>query len=192
MHTLRPLPQFLGVTGPSFCIAADAFSPPISLTRQSSDKSTLEKFVSRLSRNLNYFATNYALVALSTVLVVALMHPGMLLYVGITWALWWLHIIVIREDVRLVIMDKDLNDIFTPKRRSWILTVWTLWVGLAKCLRPSMKGMAISGALILFHALMRDPSKLASDIVTSRTGLAKGSDDSDEGSEVMVEREDAV
>ena len=191
MDTLRPLPLFLGVTGPSFCIAADAFSPPISLKRQT-DKSALEKFLSRLSRNLNFFATNYAFLALCTILIVALMHPGMLLYVGITWASWWLHVVVIREDVRLVIMEKDLNDVFTPKRRSWILTVWTIWVAVAKCLRPSMKGMAISGALILFHALMRDPTKLAGDIVSSRSksSLSRGNSDSDDNSEVMVERDD--
>jgi len=118
------------------------------------------------------------------------MHPGMLLYVGITWASWWLHVVVIREDVRLIIMGKDLNHIFTPKRRSWILTAWTVWVAVAKCLRPSMKGLAISGALILFHALMRDPSKLTGDIVSSRSSLSRGSSDSDDGSEVMVERED--
>ena len=191
LDTLRPLPLFLGVTGPSFCFAADAFSPPISLSRQA-DKSSLEKLISRLSRNLNFFATNYAFMAMCTILVVALMHPGMLLYVGITWSLWWLHVVVIRQDVRLVIMNRDLNDIFTPKRRSWILTAWTVWVALAKCLRPSMKGMAISGALVLFHALMRDPSKLAANVVASRSTLSRGSSDSDDGSEVMVEREDAV
>lgn len=129
-------------------------------------------------------------------MVVALMHPGMLLYVGITWALWWLHVIVIREDVRLVIMEKDLNDIFTPKRRSWILTAWTLWVAVAKCLRPSIKGLAISGALILFHSLMRDPAKLGGDLVTSRSSrsVQSDSDDNGYGSEVLVEHpeEEAV
>ena len=123
-------------------------------------------------------------------MVVALMHPGMLLYVGITWALWWLHVIVIREDVRLVVMEKDLNDIFTPKRRSWILTAWTLWVAVAKCLRPSIKGLAISGALILFHSLMRDPAKFGGDLVTSRSSrsVQSDSDDNGYGSEVLVER----
>mmetsp|Transcript_2164 Transcript_2164/g.3882 ORF Transcript_2164/g.3882 Transcript_2164/m.3882 type:complete len:278 (-) Transcript_2164:373-1206(-) len=191
MDTLRPLPLFMGVTGPSFCFAADAFSPPISLSRQA-DKSSLEKLISRLSRNLNFFATNYAFMAMCTIMVVALMHPGMLLYVGITWALWWLHVVVIQQDVRLVVLNRDLDHIFTHKRRSWILTAWTVWVALAKCLRPSMKGMAISGALVLFHALMRDPSKLAADVVASRSTLSRGSSDSDDGSEVMVEREDAV
>ncbi len=100
--------------------------------------------------------------------------------------------IIIREDVRLVIMENDLNDIFTPKRRTTILTVWTIWVAIAKCLRPSLKGMAISGALVLIHALMRDPAKVAGGIVVSRTKLSRGSSDSDDGSEVVVEREDAV
>lgn len=191
MDTLRPLPLFLGITGPSFCIAGDAFSSPISLTRQA-DKSSLEKFVSRLSRNLNYFATNYAFLALCTIMVVSLMHPGMLMYAAITWGLWWLHVIVIRQDVRLIAFGRDLNDILTPKRRSWVLTAWTIWVAVAKCLRPSLKGLAISGALVMIHALMRDPSKLAGDLVASRSTLSRGSMVSDDGSEVMVEREDAV
>mmetsp|Transcript_23497 Transcript_23497/g.49702 ORF Transcript_23497/g.49702 Transcript_23497/m.49702 type:complete len:280 (-) Transcript_23497:239-1078(-) len=193
MDTLRPLHLFMGVTGPSLCFSADAFSPPISLKRQS-DKSSLEKVFSRLSRNLNFFATNYVFMALCTVLVVALMHPRMLMYVGITWASWWLHVIIIREDLRLVVMNKDLNVVFNPKRRSWVLTAWTVWVAIAHCLRPSMKGMAISFALTFLHALMRDPSKLAGDIVSSRSSrsMSRGSSDSDDGSEVMVERDDTV
>jgi hypothetical protein len=193
METLRPLPLFLGVTGPSFCIAADAFSPPISLSRQK-DKSSSEKVISRVSRNLAYFATNYALMTLGAVLVVALMHPAMLVYVAITWGLWWLHIIVIREDIRMVVMGKDLNEILTPKRRSWVLTALTLWVAIWKCLKPLLIGMAISGVLTLFHAVMRDPKKLAGIGVTAK--VAKGgsadSDDESNESEVMVERSDAV
>lgn len=188
METLRPLPLFIGATGSSLCPSADSFSPPFSLTRGQTDKSSLEKFISRLSRNLNFFSTNYAFVALCTVLVVALMHPGMLLYVAITWILWWLHIVVIKQDLRLVVMDKDLNDVFTPKRRSWILTAFTCWVAVAHCLRPSMKGMAISCTLILFHALMRNPSKLAGDIVKTRS--LNGSDS--DSSEVLIEKADAA
>lgn len=193
MDTLRPLPLFLGVTGPSFCIAADSFSPPISSFQ--ANKSTYEKFRSRMLRNLAYFATNYAFLVFGTVIVVALMHPGMLLYVGITWALWWLHIIVIREDVRMVVMDRDLNELLTPKRRSDILMLFTLWVAIGKCLKPLLIGMAISGVMILFHAVMRDPKKLASNITSSSASLTvrgAADSDSDEGSEVMVERADAV
>jgi len=102
--------------------------------------------------------------------------------------LWWLHTVVIKQDLRLVVMDKDLNDVFTPKRRSWILTAFTCWVAVAHCLRPSMKGMAISCTLILFHALMRDPAKLAGDIVKTRS--LNGSDS--DSSEVLIEKADAA
>ena len=189
-HTLRPLPVFLGVSGPSFCIGSDSFSPPITF---SSDKTIQkhEKFTDRISRNLNYFATNYTLVAFGTVLVVALMHPGMLFYVAVTWGLWWLHLIVLNEDIKMAVMDKDLNEILTPNRRSWILTVWTFYVGVAKCLHPSLKGLAISGALVLFHAIMRNPSNVAGDIVRSKA-IASGSVDSDDDSKVLVQHSDAV
>lgn len=191
MDTLRPLPMFLGVTGPSLCISADAFSPPFSLRSHNNGKSS--NIISRLSWNLNYFATNYAFVAVCTFLVVALMHPGMLLYATITYTLWWLHIIVIREDLRLVIMDKDLNQVFNPKRRAWILSVFTLWVAIAKCVRPSIKGMAISLALILFHALMRDPSKLAKNIVATQSrSLSDSSSEVMADDQVMVEKADAA
>jgi len=186
INTLRPLPVFLGVTGPSFCIGSDAYSPPISF---SSDKTSC---TSRISRNLAYFATNYTLVALGTVLVVALMHPGMLFYVGITWGLWWLHLVVLKEEIKLVVMEKDLNEILSPKRRSLVLTVWTFYVAVAKCLHPSLKGLAISGALVLFHAIMRNPAKVAGDMVRSKS-IASGAGDSDDESKViMVQHSDAV
>ena len=195
MNTLRPLPVFLGVTGPSFCIGADAFSPPISLSSSDKTINKHEKCTSRISRNLQYFATNYTIMALGTVLVVALMHPGMLFYVGITWGLWWLHLVVVREDIKLVVMEKDLNQVLSPNRRSWVLTVWTFYVAVAKCLHPSLKGLAISGALVLFHAIMRNPAKLASDIVRSKSAIASGSGDrtdSDDDSKVLVQHSDAV
>jgi len=194
MDTLRPLPLFLGLSGPSLCIAADAFSSPIAFHKES-NKSSSEKIRSRVSRNLAFFATNYAFLAVGTVLVVALMHPVMLLYVGVTWGLWWLHIIVIREDVRLVFLEKDLNDIFTPKRRSWILAVLTVWVAIWKCLRPLLIGTMISAVLTIVHAMMRDPKRLVSSGSASSASAARGSADSDDdssGSEVLVERSDNV
>eukprot|EP00529_Nitzschia_sp_RCC80_P042460 CAMPEP_0113474018 /NCGR_PEP_ID=MMETSP0014_2-20120614/18356_1 /TAXON_ID=2857 /ORGANISM="Nitzschia sp." /LENGTH=43 /DNA_ID=CAMNT_0000366829 /DNA_START=33 /DNA_END=160 /DNA_ORIENTATION=- /assembly_acc=CAM_ASM_000159 len=43
MDTVRPLPTFLGISGPSFCFAPDAFTPPV----KKIDKSSPEKFKSR-------------------------------------------------------------------------------------------------------------------------------------------------
>jgi hypothetical protein len=135
---------------------------------------------------------NYALLTVGTVLVVALMHPLMLLYVGITWGLWWLHIVIIREDVRLVFMEKDLNDILTPKRRSWVLTALTLWVAIWKCLRPLLMGTAISAVLTMLHSLARDPKKLALARQNAASVARGDSDDDSHGSEVLVERSDNV
>ena len=191
MDTLRPLPLFLGLAGSSLCIAPGAFSSPIA---GQGGGSPAEKIRSRMSRNLAFFSTNYVFLALGTVLVVALMHPIMLVYVGATWAMWYLHITVIREDIRLVIMEKDLNDILNPKRRSYILAVLTLWVAIWKCLRPCLMGTAISAVLTVFHALMRDPKKLVLNTGSSKSAAIGSADSDDEssGSAVIVERADNV
>ena len=155
------------------------------------DKSSIAKFKSRVSRNLSFFATNYAFLSLATFLVVALMHVRMLVFVAVTYAMWWLHFTIIKQDVKLAVMGRDLNDVLTPRGRANLLTLWTLWVAIARCLKPSMKGMAIAGFLILIHALMRDPSKLAADLASkhSRTTLRSGGSDSeDDGSAVVVDR----
>mmetsp|Transcript_29230 Transcript_29230/g.66616 ORF Transcript_29230/g.66616 Transcript_29230/m.66616 type:complete len:272 (+) Transcript_29230:283-1098(+) len=189
LDTLRPLPLFIGVSGPAFCFAPDAFTPPISLRQI--DKSSIAKFKSRVSRNLSFFATNYAFLSIATFLVVALMHVRMLVFVAATYAMWWLHFTIIKQDVKLAVMGRDLNDLLTPRGRANLLTLWTLWVAIARCLKPSMKGMAIACFLILFHALMRDPSKLAADLISThpRTALRSGGSDSeDDGSTVVVDR----
>ena len=194
MDTLRSLSLFIGLSGPSLCIAADAFSSPITL-HQGSNKTSTVKIRSRMSRNLAFFSTNYAFLTVGTILVVALMHPIMLLYVCVTWGLWYLHITIIREDIRLVIMDKDLNDVLNPKRRSWILTALTLWVAIWKCLRPLLMGTAISAVLTVIHALMRDPKKLVLSGGASSKSVSKGlvdSDDESSGSEVTLEQPDSV
>lgn len=188
LDTLRPLPLFLGVSGPAFCFAPDAFTPPISLRRV--DKSSIAKLKSRVSRNRDFFSTNYAFLSIATFLVVALMHVRMLVFVAATYAMWWLHFTIIKQDVKLAVMGRDLNDLLTPRGRANLLTLWTIWVAIARCLKPSMKGMAIACFLIVFHALMRDPSKLAADLVSthSRTALSGGSDSEDDGSAVVVDR----
>lgn len=188
MDTLRPLPIFLGLTptGPSsFCISADAFSPPST----HADKTAIPKFRTRVSLNLAYFATNYALLAAGTAVVVALMHPFMLLYLGIVWALWSFHLVMVREDVRLVVMERDLRDFLTPRRRSVVLTLFTAWVVVDKCSKPFLLVVAISSFVVLFHAVMRDPKRL--DPGGRRSGspsVGLGSSDSDdEGSGILVE-----
>ena len=72
--------------------------------------------------------------------------------------------------------------------RSTTLTVITAIVVVWKCLVPAITVIAISGTIILAHALFRDPKHIDT---SSRTG--SGSDDdsgeeSHDSSEVMVEK----
>eukprot|EP00523_Entomoneis_sp_CCMP467_P017631 CAMPEP_0168809510 /NCGR_PEP_ID=MMETSP0726-20121227/3122_1 /TAXON_ID=265536 /ORGANISM="Amphiprora sp., Strain CCMP467" /LENGTH=245 /DNA_ID=CAMNT_0008861495 /DNA_START=260 /DNA_END=998 /DNA_ORIENTATION=+ len=89
LDTLRPLPQFLGISVATGCLHGEAFSPPVRLRHL--DKSAAEKIKSRFSLNFQYFITNYVLIALLVATVVALMHPGMVLFVGVLYALWTAH-----------------------------------------------------------------------------------------------------
>ena len=153
MDTLRPLPTFLGVTGPAFCIAATAFAPPT----KKLDKDAAEKIGSRLKLNFAYFLTNYALILAGTAFVVALMHPSMLLLMGILVGLWHMHFLLDRAAIPMEYGGVDFGEIFTTARRSLVLTILTVLVGVFKCLVPTLEVLAISGIAIFAHASMRDP-----------------------------------
>eukprot|EP00563_Minutocellus_polymorphus_P018601 CAMPEP_0197719032 /NCGR_PEP_ID=MMETSP1434-20131217/2947_1 /TAXON_ID=265543 /ORGANISM="Minutocellus polymorphus, Strain CCMP3303" /LENGTH=287 /DNA_ID=CAMNT_0043303737 /DNA_START=9 /DNA_END=872 /DNA_ORIENTATION=- len=153
LDTLRPLPTFLGVTGPAFCIAATAFAPPT----KKLDKDAAEKIGSRLRLNFAYFLTNYALILAGTAFVVALMHPSMLVLMGILVGLWHVHFLLDRAAMPIEYGGVDLGEIFTASRRSLVLTILTVLVGVFKCLVPTLEVLAISGIAIFAHASMRDP-----------------------------------
>ena len=153
LDTLRPLPTFLGVTGPAFCIAATAFAPPT----KKLDKDAAEKIGSRLKLNFAYFLTNYALILAGTAFVVALMHPSMLLLMGILVGLWHMHFLLDRAAIPMEYGGVDFGVIFTTARRSLVLTILTVLVGVFKCLVPTLEVLAISGIAIFAHASMRDP-----------------------------------
>ena len=153
LDTLRPLPTFLGVTGPAFCIAATAFAPPT----KKLDKDAAEKIGSRLKLNFAFFLTNYALILAGTAFVVALMHPSMLLLMGILVGLWHVHFLLDRAAIPMKYGGVDFGEIFTTTRRSLVLTILTVLVGVFKCLVPTLEVLAISGIAIFAHASMRDP-----------------------------------
>lgn len=181
LDTVRPLPMFMGVTGHAFCFAPDAFTPPT----KKLDKSTPEKIKSRMKMNFAFFLSNYAVVAALVALVVALMHPGMLFSLGIVWALWSAHTYLISNE--LVIFNLNIGGLVSINRRSNALMVLTTIVTVWKCLPPAILFVAISGLIILSHAIMRDPSK-----VMETDNAFKQHDDSDDSgtsdSEVMVDR----
>lgn len=179
MDTIRPLPVFLGISGQNMCFSPEAFSPPI----KKIDKSSPEKFKSRLKLNGAYFISNYALVAAGVCLVIALMHPGMLLSLGLLWGLWTFHGFLISNE--LVVFGVNLATILSITHRASLVTAITILVVVWKCLLPTITAVAISGVLVFAHATMRDPKQI--EVPTNHRR------DSDEeivssDSEVLVER----
>jgi hypothetical protein len=209
MDTVRPLPLFLGVngTGPSaFCFSPTAFAPP---TRHL-DKTAPEKVSSRLALNSKYFLSNYALLAAGVGIVVALLHPGMLLNLGCLWGLWFFHhkSTTLGDDMPKV-FGKDINQVVSPEIRGTILKILTILVIVMQCLGPFLSVVFLSGFLIFLHAILRDPKDVMaarnnpsylhargtgspdSDDEDAECGGA-GSDSTDEDSRVLVNRKDAM
>jgi len=188
MDTVRPLNMFLGITGPSFCFSPVAFNAPV----RKFDKSTYEKFQSRLKLNFAFFLSNYALVTAGVALVTALMHPGMVILVGLIWGLWALHHFLISNE--LILFGRNVGTLISISQRSTILMVLTAIVIIWKCLKPTIIVIAISGGLILVHALLRDPSHVTSGDFRDGSGSSSRSSSDDESvqnshaSEVLVER----
>eukprot|EP00978_Attheya_sp_CCMP212_P015655 scaffold40342_cov61-Attheya_sp.AAC.8 len=190
MDTIRPLPLFLGVTGPSFCFSAGAFTPP----SRHMDKTSFEKVHGRISLNFAYFASNYALLFLGVSLVVALSHPGMLLYLGMLWTLWYVSNFLTDHDIPIVIFGHDVGQVITSQKRTAFLTYLSVVIVIWKCLLPMLSVILISVVMILFHAIMRDPKH-----IESSSAFSLRSEDSDEDEEegqfqeeVIVEKGDAM
>jgi PRA1 family protein len=193
MDTVRPLPMFLGITGPSFCFSPEAFNPPV----KKLDKSTPEKFKSRLKLNFAFFLSNYALVAAGTALIIFLMHPGMLVAMAAVWGLWVLHHYLMSNEV--IVFGRNVGTLVSIPHRSNALVVLTTIVIAWKCLIPALTVVTISGLIILTHALLRDPKHIdttnASASGSSSDYRSHSSDDDDSGgeishdsSEVLVEK----
>lgn len=182
VDTLRPLPVFLGVSGSNFCMSPDAFSPPI---KRVVDKSTPEKVTSRIKLNLTYFLTNYALCAFGVATVVALMHPGMLLSLGLVWALWWGHNYLIHNEV--VVLGHNVSILVSIAHRFYVLFAISVVVVIWKCFRPALIFLSITILMIGAHAIMRDPHHVAKHgTVGARHGGSSDSDEEDDN--VLVDR----
>lgn len=182
LDTVRPLNMFLGISGPSFCLSPEAFNPPV----RKVDKSTPEKFKSRLKLNFAFFLSNYAVVTAGVALVTALMHPGMLIALGLLWGLWGLHTFLISNEV--ILLGRNIGTLISISHRSSALVAITALVIVWKCLFPAITVVAISGLLILTHAIFRDPKHIDTDHIR---GVASDDDDSGEDShdsEVLVDK----
>jgi len=182
METIRPLPMFLGITGPSFCFSPEAFNPP----SKKLDKSTFEKVKNRLTLNFSFFVSNYALIVLGTSVVIALSNTEMIMYVALIWTLWWFHTYTVKNHIPISLAGKNLDDYISNRTRSNALTVATFIVVLFYCLVPFLSMICISGLLILSHALMRDPKHVECSPIFDRDSES----DDDTSSGELVEKGD--
>mmetsp|Transcript_7671 Transcript_7671/g.13268 ORF Transcript_7671/g.13268 Transcript_7671/m.13268 type:complete len:229 (-) Transcript_7671:127-813(-) len=181
-ETLRPLHVFLGVSAPSLCVSTGAFNPPV----RQVDKSLVEKVQIRFVTNIGFFLTNYVVVATGVAVVVSLLNPGMLLVCSVVWGLWWVHEYLIYNEV--TIFGNNIGTILSISQRSTVLSVVTIFTIVWKCLLPFLSFVAVSGFLIVLHALLRDPKH-----VNGAEGIHGYSDDeSSDAEQVFVDRGDII
>lgn len=188
MDTLRPLPIFLGFSASSLCLAPDAFTPP----SKHMDKSTVEKIRQRFDLNFAYFISNYALIAAGTCIVVILLHPKMIIYSCIVYAFWKAHNIMVKENIPLIVMEKDIGQYVSVEARTKILYAITCWVVVMYCLKPFLLASGLTLLMVATHAIMRDPKQIEN--AKSCISYKDESDDENysSGSEVLVENFDST
>lgn len=154
IDTIRPLPVFLGLNpGNDLMVSPKAFSSPA----PTMDLSCLGKTKQRVKVNFGYFLSNYVLITAMTAVVVALMHPGMIVTVGIVLGLWWLHGCLIRRE--LVVFGVSVQNLLTVQQRFYTLFVITAFVIIAECLWPALVVVAIATFIVVTHAALRDTSQ---------------------------------
>lgn len=181
IDTIRPLHVFLGLNhNAGYCLSPTAFTPPVKLsTNKLVDKSAPEKIKSRVQLNFAYFISNYALLAIMTAVVIALMHPGMVLFVGIVYLLWKGHQFLINHP--LIVFGVEVHALLSIKQRFYFLFIMTSVVVVWKCLAPTIFFLSISSFLIITHSLLRDPKDVEAS--GSSNGLdrynSKRNDDDD-------------
>ena len=117
--------------------------------------STQIPFFSQLSAHCPY---SYVLVAVMVALVIALMHPTMLIVIGIVASLWWWHGYLIKHELNVA--GIPVHALLTVQQRFYFLLAMSFVVVVWFCLVPSFLFGAISGIIILTHAALRDTTHL--------------------------------
>jgi len=155
LETLKPLSEFLGLKSTAtegVELSSRAYNPPLA------GSSTMIMIQSRIKDNCDYFTTNYVLVAAMVALVIALMHPTMLIFIGIVTSLWWCHGYLIKHELNVA--GIPLHALLTVQQRFYFLLAISFMVVVWFCLVPAFLFGAISGFMILMHAAMRDTTHL--------------------------------
>ena len=171
LETLKPLSEFLGLTSTAAAgvqLSHRAYNPPLA------GSSTMILMQSRIKDNGDYFTSNYVLVAAMVALVVALMHPTMLIFVGFVTMLWWCHGYLIKHE--LIVVGIPVHALLTVQQRFYFLLAISFVVVVWWCLLPATVFVAISSLIIFTHAALRDTMHLHE---ASQRGRAKNHDEED-------------
>lgn len=152
------------------------------------DKTSVEKLKSRVKLNLSFFLSNYALVFAGVALVVAMLHPRKIFAVVTLWGLWSFHKFLISNEV--IVFGRNIGTLISISHRSTALTLISFLVIVAVCLRPAVTVIALSGILVLTHALLRDPNHMEIPNAHNRRDVDESDDGgyTSGGSEVLVDR----
>ena len=70
----------------------------------------IKKTYSRLSLNVVFFMTNYAMLFIGVTLVVSLMHLDMLIALLMISTFWWFHFVTTKNQIPLVIAGIDIGE----------------------------------------------------------------------------------
>jgi hypothetical protein len=172
--------------GHSFGLSAGAFTTIPSADDQ---KTVWDQLHTRLALNGALFLTNYALVAGGVAIVIALLHPGMLLVLAAVTALWWCHDYLIHQTV--TVGSHNIGTLMSINQRSTVLTILTVIAIVWKCLFPVVSFLVVSGILIGLHAVSRDPQHIEKCSQQSVNGNS-GTSVLTHGGHALVERGDII
>jgi len=132
------------------------------------------------------------MIFIGTCIIVTLLHPGMIIYSLLVYFLWKGHTIMVDNNTPMKVKDVDLGQYITVEMRTRVLYAITIWVVIAKCFKPFVIVVGLTGMLVLFHAFMRDPKHIEANRLFME-GMNNDESDSSCGSdEVVVEKMDAV
>ena len=158
------------------CFSPTAYTLPVAISTPTkgakSQAGPPPSISARLSLNLSYFLTNYILLSLLALLIISLTHPLMLLYTFLVGGLWYGHSLTLTKNYKLVIANKDVfGDILTPKRRTYICTIVTLFVFIFYALLPLVTVLSVSAAITFAHAALRGEEQTTKLLPTTKLRL---------------------
>ena len=155
LQSIRPLPIFLGIQQADdgdVSIISGSFTPPLA------GNNTADLVKSRIHDNCIYFVSNYCLIAVIVALVVALMHPRVIISAALVYLLWMLHGLLIKKNIK--VGQVSLQSVMTVQQRFYLFFSLSFVIVVWECLVPALIFGLITSIICLTHAALRDTTHL--------------------------------